>query len=112
MVRRQLQNALEEEGIEEDQIVNLYMEMGKELREDIKAGKNVVVGGDVNETCEEEALMCKTMEGLGTVKYFKRRMGVIPPTKRPGKRAIDHVWVTPGTHSVVGKARIAVNIFQ
>ena len=105
-VRRQLQNALDEEGIDEDLIDNLYKEMSEEISEDIEEGKNVIVGGDFNETCEEDGLMSKTMEKIGLVNYFKRRMGVVPPIRRPGKRAIDHVWVTPGAFSAVNRAGI------
>ena len=80
--------------------------MSEEISEDIEAGKNVIVGGDFNETCEEDGLMSKTMEKTGLINYFKRRMGVVPPTRRPGKRAIDHVWVTPGAFSAVNRAGI------
>ena len=38
--------------------------------------------------------------------FFKRKMGEVPPTRRPGKRAIDHVWVTPGAFSAVSRAGI------
>ena len=94
-VRRQLQNSLDEEGIIEDQRVHFYKDLREQVDSDIKKGKSVIVGGEFNETHEEGGIMYKTMMNLGLVNYFKERMGKVPPTRRPGKRTIDHVWMTP-----------------
>ena len=61
----------------------------------MRLGKQVIIGGDFNETHEEEGLMHKTLTSLGLVNLFHEKMGKVPPTRKPGKRAIDYVWMTP-----------------
>ena len=101
-----IQNFLDEAGVEEDLVKHLYRELGENIKKDINEGKSVVVGGDFNETQEEKGLMYQTMIGLGMVNYFGVQMGKVPPTRKPGKRAIDHVWVTPECFREVKKAGI------
>ena len=70
---------------------NFYEDLREEIRKDKEHGRHVVVGGDFNETYEEEGMMNTTMEEAGMVNYFHQRMGKVPPTRKPGRRAIDHI---------------------
>ena len=56
----------------------------------------MVVGGDFNEDMGRGSKMEEMMEGVGLSNLFYSKMSEVPPTRKPGKRTLDHVWVTSG----------------
>ena len=95
MVRRQLQNSLDEEGVEEELLTYLYRTLKEKVKADMKVGKQVLIGGDINKTHEEEGLMYEIFTELGLVNLFHEKMGKLPPTRKLGRRAIDHICLLP-----------------
>jgi len=50
--------------------------------------------------------MKETMQNLGMEHGFQGRMGKLPPTRKRGQRAIDHVWCTRGVSNKIRKCGI------
>ena len=103
-VARQIRCALDDQGVLADWKENFYEELRKDVAAELKKGREVVMGGDFNEEVKEGGLMTETFVKLGLVNLFQELMGEVPPTRRGGKRTIDHVWVSPGMMDIVGAA--------
>ena len=68
----------------------------EEVLRDREQGREVLIGGDFNEADEKGSKMTQQLEEAGLVNVIGRRVDKIPPTRTPGKRAIDHMWTTNG----------------
>ena len=73
---------------------HFYEELEAEMREEIKKGSQIVIGCDFNETVEEKGGMTELFERLSMVNLFHEKMEEVPATRTPGRRTIDHVWLT------------------
>ena len=91
-IKRQLQNSLDNEGILEDPREHLYQQLQSDIEEEVKRGNQVLVGGDFNETMEENAQMQGVFNALGMENVFYSRMDEVPAIRSPGMRTIEHVW--------------------
>ena len=47
--------------------------------------------------------MKRYLEEECLVNIIGSRIGKIPPTRSPGKQAIDHIWATPGVNSRISR---------
>ena len=103
-----------EEGWEEEEMRDvrksrndqLYEELITEIKKDREEGNKVIVGGDFNEENKEGTMMNKYLEEEGLVNIIGSRIENIPPTRKPGKRAIDHIWATSGFNSRISRIGI------
>ena len=93
-IKRQLQNSLDNEGILEDPREHLYNQLKEDIEKEVRRGNQVLVGGDFNETMEENSKMQGVFDSLGMENVFYSRMEEVPATRSPGSRTIDHVWAT------------------
>ena len=83
-----------------------YEELVREITRDREQGREVVLGGDFNETMEKGKKMQTELREAGMINVFFDKMGKVPPTREPGRYAIDHVWCTEGILSNVEKCGI------
>ena len=100
-VRRQLQNVLDEEEVTTERNKHLYEELTDEINKDKRNGWQVIVGGDFNEDIGRGSKMEEIMEGVGLSNLFYSKMNEVPLTRKPGKRTLDHVWVTAGVRGKI-----------
>ena len=85
------------------------LEIGRdngEIRWDREQGREVVLGGDFNETMEKGKKMQTELREARMINVFFDKMGKVPPTREPGRYAIDHIWCTEGIFSKVEKCGI------
>lgn len=102
-IRRKLQHAADRE----DRVIHwkkqFYEDLAQEVERDKEQGREVLVGGDFNESMEKGRVMKEEMRGLGLINIFHEKMEKVPPTRTPGRYAIDHLWCTEGVYRSIDK---------
>ena len=101
-----MQSALDDDGKTESWLENYYNDLSGSIEAARGAGREIIVGGDFNKEAKEKGLMQKTFLKHGMVNLFQEIMHDVPPTRRGGRRTIDHIWVTPEMFGAISKAGI------
>ena len=83
-VRRQLQNSLDEEGVQMTLMRHFYKELEEEIRDEKTKGSQIVIGGDFNETVEEKGEMTNLFERLSLVNLFREKWRKCQQRERQG----------------------------
>ena len=100
-IRRKLQHDADGKEGKSHWKDRFYENLISEITRDREQGREVVLGGDFNETMEKGKKMQTELKEVGMINIFFEKMGKVPPTREPGRYAIDHIWCTEGIFSKV-----------
>ena len=105
-VRRQLMMSTEQRMPGAQWKTKMYDDLVTEVNRDKDMGKEVLIGGDFNESIEKRGMMRRRMEEMGLTNVLGARVEKIPATRVPGRLAIDHIWGSEGVMARITRSGI------
>ena len=102
-------SALLKKGITTDPRHQVVLDFEKQLKEDIRLNRSIIVCGDINEDVTKNSGFNKTLLNLGFINVIQKHVGTTYPfrTHNRGKHIIDGIWITPNLDNSIIRCGVA-----